>query len=71
MFTSLTTLMHYDSVFAFMFYLFNTAMVVVYCYHCTDEQTPQSLSLDGFLNSFGISKREADILRGIYAGKTN
>jgi DNA-binding CsgD family transcriptional regulator len=71
MFTSLPTLMHYDSVFALMFYLFNTAMVVVYCYHSIDEQTPQSLSLNDFLSSFGISKREADILRGIYAGKTN
>ncbi|MDP2126792.1 MAG: helix-turn-helix transcriptional regulator [Pseudohongiella sp.] len=71
MFTSLTAFKYYDSVFAFLFYLFNTAMVVVYCYQAADEQAPQPLSLDEFLNRYGISKREADILRGIYAGKTN
>ncbi|MDP3516240.1 MAG: helix-turn-helix transcriptional regulator [Pseudohongiella sp.] len=71
MFTPLGAYQHYDSIFAFVFYLFNTAMVVVYCYHAIDEQMPQPRSLDDFLNHFGISKREADILRGIYAGKTN
>lgn len=72
MFTPLTSYQHYDSLFALLFYLFNTALVVVYCYQATDELMPSAqLSLDDFLQRFGISKREADILRGIYAGKTN
>jgi len=70
-YTPLSTLTHYDSVFVFYFYLFNTAMVVVYTYQATDELMQPQLSLDDFLIKHGISKREADILRGIYAGKTN
>lgn len=70
-YTPLSTLTHYDSVFVFYFYLFNTAMVVIYTYQATDELMQPQLSLDDFLIKHGISKREADILRGIYAGKTN
>lgn len=70
-FTPLNSYAHYDSVFVFCFYLFNTAMVVVYTYQATDELMQPTLSLDDFLLKYGISKREADILRGIYAGKTN
>ncbi|OGT70279.1 MAG: hypothetical protein A3H44_01180 [Gammaproteobacteria bacterium RIFCSPLOWO2_02_FULL_57_10] len=70
-FTDLTAYAHYDSVFVFYFYLLNTAMVVLYTYQATDELMQPQLSLDDFLNKYGISKREADILRGIYAGKTN
>jgi DNA-binding NarL/FixJ family response regulator len=58
-------------VFAFLFYLVNTAMVVIYCYQATEDMAPPSLSLDDMLRRFGISKREADVLRGIYAGQTN
>lgn len=70
-FTSLADYPHYNSVFVLYFYLFNTAMVVVYTYQATDELMQPQLSIDEFLIKYGISKREADILRGIYAGKTN
>ena len=70
-FTPLTALQHFNGVFAFLFYLFNTAMVVVYCYEATEEMAPPSLPLDDILRRYGISKREADVLRGIYAGQTN
>jgi len=70
-FTPLSSFAHYDSVFVLCFYLFNTAMVVVYTYQATDESMQPQLSLDDFLGKYGISKREADILAGIYAGKTN
>lgn len=70
-FTPLSSYAHYDSMFVLCFYLFNTAMVVVYTYQATDELMQPQLSLDDFLGKYGISKREADILTGIYAGKTN
>jgi DNA-binding CsgD family transcriptional regulator len=70
-FTPLTAFQHFNGVFAFLFYLFNTAMVVVYCYEATEEMAPPSLPLDDILRRYGISKREADVLRGIYAGQTN
>lgn len=70
-FTALTGFAHFDSAFVLMFYLFNTALVVVYSYHATEELAQAPLSLDDFLLKYGISKREADILRGIYDGKTN
>jgi DNA-binding CsgD family transcriptional regulator len=70
-FTPLTAYQHFNGVFAFLFYLLNTAMVVIYCYEATEEMAPPSLSLDEILLRYGISKREADVLHGIYAGKTN
>ena len=70
-FTPLTAYPHFNGVFAFLFYLFNTAMVVIYCYQATEDMAPPSLSLDEMLIRYGISKREADVLRGIYAGQTN
>lgn len=70
-FTPLTDYQHFNGVFAFLFYLFNTAMVVIYCYQATEDMAPPSLSLDDILIRYGISKREADVLRGIYAGQTN
>ncbi len=70
-FTDLITYPHYDSVFLFFFYLFNTAMVIVYTYQASDDLMQPQLTLEDFLTRYGISKREADIMRGIYAGKTN
>lgn len=61
----------FDTVFVLFFYLFNTALVVVYAYQATDELMQPQLTLDDFLHKYAISRREADILRGIYAGKTN
>lgn len=70
-FTPLTAFQHFNGVFAFLFYLVNTAMVVIYCYQATEDMAPPSLTLDDMLRRFAISKREADVLRGIYAGQTN
>lgn len=70
-FTPMTAFQHFNGVFTFLFYLVNTAMVVIYCYQATEDMAPPSLSLDDMLRRYGISKREADVLRGIYAGQTN
>lgn len=71
LFSPLVSYPYFDSAFVLAFYLFNTAMVVVYSYHATAELEQTPLSLDDFLLQYGISKREADIVRGIYDGKTN
>ncbi len=72
-FTPLAQAAHYETIFVVLFYLFNTALVVFYAYQAVDDEVqPQPrLSLDDFLSRYGISKREADIVHGIYAGKTN
>lgn len=69
--TPLHTLAHFDALFVLAFYLFNTALVVVYTYLAPEALMQPQLSLEDFLVKYGISRREADILRGIYAGKTN
>ena len=71
LFSPLSGYTHFDSAFVLAFYLFNTALVVVYSYHATEELAQTTWSLDDFLLKHGISKREADVLRGIYDGKTN
>ncbi len=72
-FTPLAQAAHYETIFVVLFYLFNTALVVFYAYQAVDDEVqPQPrVSLDDFLSRYGISKREADIVHGIYAGKTN
>ncbi|MDO9318493.1 MAG: LuxR C-terminal-related transcriptional regulator [Gammaproteobacteria bacterium] len=72
-FTPLVQEAHYETIFVVLFYLFNTALVVFYTYQAVDDEVqPQPrLTLDDFLARYGISKREADIVHGIYAGKTN
>jgi len=69
--TPLHTLAHFEALFVLAFYLFNTALVVVYAYQAPEALMQPQLSLEDFLLKYGISRREADILRGIYAGKTN
>lgn len=54
---------------ALLLFLGNTAVVVL-SPTFTPEQLPDQ-SFDGFLSSHGISEREADVIKGIYAGKTN
>lgn len=68
-FTQLAQYQHYDTVFVFLFFLCNTAMVVVHIY--TSELGPTDLSFDDFATKYNITKREADIILGIYDGKTN
>ncbi len=72
-FTPLAQTAHYETVFVVLFYLFNTALVVFYAYQAVDDEVQPlpRLTLDDFLSRYGISKREADIVHGIYAGKTN
>ena len=71
LFSPLVGYPYFDSAFVLAFYLFNTALVVVYSYYATEELVQAPRSLDDFLSQYGISKREADIVRGIYDGKTN
>jgi DNA-binding CsgD family transcriptional regulator len=67
----LRTLASFDALFLPVFFFANTALVVVYTYQAPQALMQPRLTLDAFLLKYGISRREADILRGIYAGKTN
>lgn len=67
----LRTLPYFDALFLPVFFFANTALVVVYTYQAPQALMQPRLTLDAFLLKYGISRREADILRGIYAGKTN
>jgi DNA-binding CsgD family transcriptional regulator len=67
----LRTVAYFEALFLPVFFLVNTALVVVYTYRAPEALMQPRLTLDAFLLKYGISRREADILRGIYAGKTN
>jgi DNA-binding CsgD family transcriptional regulator len=67
----LRPLPYFDAVFLPVFFFANTALVVIYTYQAPEALMQPRLTLDAFLLKHGISRREADILRGIYAGKTN
>ncbi len=62
---------YYEIAFVLMFFLSNTAFAVFYTYLTPEEVEQPAVSLEDFLQRHGISKREADIVREIYAGKTN
>ncbi len=68
-FTRLAQHEYYEIVFVFFFFLFNTALVVVFTY--TAKLGQASRSFEGFVLQYGITRRETDIMQGIYAGKTN
>lgn len=61
----------YEIGFVIVFYLFNAALVVFYVYRAPQTQAQNAEDFSSFLKQFGISKRESDIVLGIYAGNTN
>ncbi len=61
----------YEIGFVILFYMFNAALVVFYVYRAPHAQAKNTQGFAAFLKQFGISKREADIVLGIYAGSTN
>lgn len=61
----------YEIGFVVLFYLFNAALVVFYVYRAPRTQAQSTEGFAAFLKQYGISKREADIVLGIYAGNTN
>ncbi len=61
----------YEIGFVILFYLFNAALVVFYVYRAPHSQPQDTEGYAAFLKQYGISKREADIVLGIYAGNTN
>ena len=69
--TYFTSLVHhplYETLFVFLFFLFNTALAIEFAYATSQEITR---SFEEFIQNFKISKREADVIGGIYEGKTN
>lgn len=71
-FTPLALLPAYEIVFANLFFLFNAALVVFYIYRGPRSSSQDAVTgFDALVAKYGISKREADIIAGIYAGKTN
>lgn len=71
-FTPLPRLAYYESAFAIAFFLLGSALPVLYVYRAQHKAPPQTLGgFEGLIAHYGISKREADVIHGIYAGKTN
>ncbi len=72
-FTGLANAALYESSFAVLFYCSHCAFAVLYVYSAKAAQVPLKSGggVEHLIEKFGISKREADVVRGIYAGKTN
>ena len=72
-FTALADAPLYEPAFAVLFYCSHSAFAVLYVYSAKASQvTPVGIDgVEHLIQKFGISKREADVVRGIYAGKTN
>jgi DNA-binding CsgD family transcriptional regulator len=70
-FTPLALSPLYEIGFVILFYLLNSALVVFYVYRAPRTQAQSTEGFAAFLKQYGISKREADIVLGIYAGNTN
>ena len=68
-FSSILQFEYYDTGFVLLFFLCNTAMVVVYIHSRVPESA--QLTFGDFATKYSITKREGDIIQGIYAGKTN
>ncbi len=67
-FTSLVQHEFYEPVFAFLFFLFNTALAMEFVFATS---VGAKKPFDEFIENFKISKREGDVMQEIYAGKTN
>lgn len=67
-FTSLVDQQGYEAAFALGYFLFNTSLAIEFI-HATNRESKKTLV--EFIATFGISKREADVMQEIYAGKTN
>lgn len=70
-FTALALSPLYEIGFVILFFLFNAALVVFYVYRAPRAQVRSTEGFAALLKQYGISKREADIVQGIYAGNTN
>lgn len=68
-FTPLVQYAYYEPLFILAFFLFSTAMAIVYIYTIKAEQPKPTF--EGVLVKYNITKRETDVVYGIYAGKTN
>jgi len=72
-FTVLAKAQFYEFSFAALFYCSHCAFAVLYVYSAkaSSKAPAKSGGLEHLLEKFGITKREAEVLTGIYAGKTN
>ena len=72
-FSPLVQSAYYETGFVFFFFLFNTALAVLFTYTATAPTNvgQPSESFADFVRRYGITNRETDIIEGIYAGKTN
>jgi len=68
-FTRLSESDYYKPAFAFLFFLFNTALALLFVYTAKAQRADRSF--ESFATSYDITKREGDVVAGIYAGKTN
>jgi len=67
--SQLSALDYFGEIFVFLLYLLHTLLVGIYIYCVELVQHPHSF--DDFNRRFGITRREADVICGIYSGKTN
>ncbi len=72
-FSPLRGLVFYELAFVILFYGSHSAFAVVYVYGAIGQKTAksQNTGIELMLHKFGISKREAQVIKGIYEGKTN
>ncbi|MCB1666633.1 MAG: helix-turn-helix transcriptional regulator, partial [Pseudomonadales bacterium] len=69
--TALALLPAYEQAFILLFFLLTAALPVLYVYGAERAQSPRVSGFDAFFERHGISKREAQIIHGIYEGRTN
>ncbi|MCB1666617.1 MAG: helix-turn-helix transcriptional regulator, partial [Pseudomonadales bacterium] len=69
--TPLTLLSAYEQAFILLFFLLTATLPVLYVYRAERPQGTKTSGFDAFFERHGISKREAQIIQGIYEGRTN
>ena len=70
-FTGISQNEFYMPLYILLFFLFNTIVEVVFLYKAEVSELIDTNSFDDFVRKFQITKRETDIIRGIYSGKSN
>jgi len=69
--SSLSGMIAYQTVFNILYFALHSALVVLYVTYAPSVQKYTGDSFAERLQQYGISKREMDVIEGIYAGKTN
>ncbi|MDX1492078.1 MAG: LuxR C-terminal-related transcriptional regulator [Pseudohongiellaceae bacterium] len=61
----------YQLVFNILYFALHSALVVVYVQFAPSQSEGDNNSFDALVQKYGISKRELEVIEGIYAGQTN